>query len=264
MPAGAEIVVTSAAALARPRLGLFDVSSLLLDFVTTTWAVSPERLREHLVAGIEPDVFTLASGAPTAFVSAVSFLNTDFHVGFAPFVRLRAPQTNYRAYVRRGEERAAWFLGTQLDSFTVLVPRHVFRMPWSRSRVAHRARWSGERLTELEWSGRGAAGQERLRITGTGEPIGVPDGFRSEAEAREVLTHPLVGYFRRRGGRAVARYRVWHAPLELERCRVDEARFELFERLGLVAPGQAPCSVLAQRATQYTIDLPPRRVELGG
>lgn len=250
------------AVLAPPRLGLFDVRSRLVDFVTTTWGVTPERLASLLPPGLEPDVFTLTSGERTAFVSAVSFLNTEFFVGFAPFVRLRAPQTNYRAYVRRSNsgERVAWFFATQLDSVTVAVPRHVFRMPWSRSRITHRARWDDGSLTDLWWRGGGEAGEERLRITGTGDPIGVPDGFSDEAEAREVLTHPLVGYFRRRGADAVARYSVWHAPLELERCDVHEARYEHFERLGLVQPGEPPCSVLAQRATQYSVFLPPRGV----
>lgn len=247
----------------RPQLGLFDVSSRLVDFVTTTWAVEPERLAALLPAGIEPDTFPLADGAHTAFVSAVSFLNTEFFVGFAPFIRLRAPQTNYRAYVRVGAQRVAWFFLTQFDSFTVLLPRYVFGMPWARSHVQQHATWDGERLLELDWLGSGEQGWERLRLRGTGLPMGVPAGFRDEGEAREVLTHPLVGYFRPRRGSGIGRYGVWHAPLELSHCEVAEARYEPFERLGLVEAGTPPVSVLAQRATQYSIFLPPRRIVLG-
>jgi hypothetical protein len=248
--------------LARPRLGWFDVSSLLVNFVTTTWAVEPERLARLLPSGIEPDTFTLTSGERTAFVSAVSFLNTEFFVGFAPLIRLCAPQTNYRAYVRCGKQRAAWFFRTQFDSFTVMLPRYLFGMPWFRSHIRHSARWDGDRLVGLEWCGGAKDGEERLKLTGTGEPIGVPAGFQDEAEAREVLTHPLIGYFRPRWGSGVGRYGVWHAPLELEHCQVAEARYEVFERLGLVAPGTPPTSVLAQRATQYSIFLPPHRLAI--
>jgi hypothetical protein len=243
----------------RTTPGWFDVSSLLVDFVISTWSVAPSRLAELLPDGIQPDVFTLPSGTAAAFVSAVSFVNTRFSVGFAPFVEFTAPQTNYRAYIRRGDERAVWFCHTLFDSFTVVLPRHVFGMPWTRMRVAHEAEWTGEHLERLRWQARSRCGEEELHIEGRGEPIGPHEGFAVEAEARRVLTHPLVGYFRSPGGR-VGRYGVGHAPLELERCRATRVRYELFERLGLIEPHQPPLSILAQRATHYTIFLPPRRV----
>ena len=51
-----------------------------------------------------------------------------------------------------------------------------------------------------------------------------------------MLTHPLVGYVRRRDGR-YATYSVDHGALALERAEASVARFALFERLGLVTPG---------------------------
>jgi hypothetical protein len=39
-----------------------------------------------------------------------------------------------------------------------------------------------------------------------------------------------------------------------------EARFQLFEELGLIEAGQAPHSALVQRATRFLVFLPPRRV----
>ena len=58
----------------------------------------------------------------------------------------------------------------------------------------------------------------------------------------------------------IATYGVWHAPLVMEEAEIDEARFEWFETLGLVQPGQAPHSVLVQRTTDFLVRLPPRRV----
>lgn len=240
------------------RVGWGDVSSLLQDFAITTWDVDPGALARRLPPELQPDVFTLDDGRPRAFVSAVTFLNTDFFVRFAPFVRLRAHQTNYRAYVRRGDERAVWFLGTSLASVGVIVPRWIWGLPWARSRVEAEARWSGDALEHYAWEGRGEHGVERLHVRGTGQPLGRLDGFEDDARTRLVLTHPMIGYLHRRK-RTVVRYSVWHAPLQLELASVERARFELYERLGLVGTEQAPHSVLVQRRTQYLIRLPPRR-----
>lgn len=247
--------------VARPRLGLFDVSSQLTRFVTTTWDVAPDALAAHLPDTLSVDAFTLDDGRERAFVSAVSFLNVGFHVGFAPWLKLTTPQTNYRAYVRRGAQRAVWFFGTSLGTrWGLLVPRTLWRLPWAHVTGDTDATWDGDALVSLRWRGDGEHGEERLEIEGTGEPMGRLDGFPDLETTQLVLTHPMVGYLRRRGGGPVVTYGVWHAPLELERCRALEARFELFERLGLVEPGAPPHSVLAQRRTHYLIDLPPRRV----
>ncbi|GAB4215399.1 MAG: hypothetical protein OHK0013_40960 [Sandaracinaceae bacterium] len=252
-------------ALARPRPRLGDVSSKLFDFVITTYDVAPERLASFLPRGLEVERFRFDDGRERALVSAVSFLNTDFFVHFAPFVRLACEQTNYRAYVRRGDERAVWFFGTALASPFVLLPRHAWRLPWHRMHVTRESRWNGERLAHLDWHARatipgegGAA--EFLRLSGTGRPLGRLDGFASVEETRAILTHPLVGYVRRRDGRTVVTYGVWHAPLEMEVAEVREARFERFEALGLVAPGAKPHSVLVQRTTDFLVLLPPHRV----
>jgi uncharacterized protein YqjF (DUF2071 family) len=253
----------SALSTEKPRQGWGDVSSHLRDFVITTYDVPPDALARYLPDGLEPDVFTLDAGEPRAFVSAVSFLNTRFFVRFAPFVRLTVRQVNYRAYVRRGEERAVWFFGTSLATrLGLIVPRLIWGLPWAYAEGEHDARWTDdEHLEALSWQARGEHGEERLRIEGTGEPMGRLDGFADEEETQLVLTHPLIGYLRRRA-RAVVTYSVWHAPLQLERAHAHEARFELFERLGLIEENAAPHSVLAQRMTHYLIQLPPRRAAL--
>ncbi len=239
---------------------LFDVSSDLVDFAITTFDVSPERLAALLPRGIEPERVTLDDGHERALVSAVTFVNTRFFVGYAPFVRLRCAQTNYRAYVRRGPERGCHFFATHLDHPFVVMPRYGWKMPWSRSHVTLETRWSGERLERLEWNGVGGEGVERLVARGRSEPTGTRWGFEDEASTAQMLTAPLLGWLRRRDDR-IATYSVWHAPLALERCDVDEARFECWERLGLVEKDQPPHSVLAQRLTKYLVQLPPRVVD---
>lgn len=240
----------------EPRLRLTDVSSDMLGFAITTWDVSPAAMAKHLPRGIEPECFRLAGGE-RALVSAVTFSNTNFYVGFAPFVKLACAQTNYRAYVKRDGMRAVWFFGTSLDSMFVALPRYLWRLPWHRARV-RTAHDLGERLV-YDWRGEAPRAEERLLLHGTGAPLAELPGFKSAAETREVLTHPTVGYLRRQNG-TIATYGVWHAPLAMEVATPMEARFELFERLGLVGAGQAPHSALVQRATRFLVRLPPRRV----
>lgn len=244
-------------ALTVPRMGLGDVSSHMVDFAITTFDVDPAALRAKLPPGMEPAVGRMRDGRERAFVSAVTFLNTRFYVAFAPFVKLTCAQTNYRAYVSFRGERGAYFFATHLDSVFVVVPRLVWGMPWSRSRVTQKAEWAPG-CRSYAWDAMGER-VERLRARGKGEPIGVLDGFPDEAASRLVMTHPEIGWLTRRDGK-LATYSVWHAPLELERCDVDEARFERWEALGLVEVGQKPCSVLAQKSTDYLVRLPPRRV----
>jgi len=254
----------AALAVQRSQLsGWRDISSLLVDFAITTWDVAPDALGRHLPAGIEPDVFTLDDGRPRAFVSSVTFLNTNFFVRFAPFIRLSAHQTNYRAYVRCGGLRCVWFFGTSLSSVGAVVPRVLWGLPWARSRVTHQTDWQGPTLQRYEWDGRSAHGTEHLQLRGTGEPLARLDGFKDAATTQAVLTHPLVGFLRRRGSTVVT-YSVGHAPLEMQLARPEEARFTLWEDRGLVARGQAPHSALIQRQTQYDVHLPPAVAGLGG
>ena len=211
----------------------FDVSSDLVDFAITTFDVSPERLASLLPPEMEPERVTLDDGRERALVSAVTFVNTRFFVGYAPFVKLRCAQTNYRAYVRRGEESGCHFFATHLDHLLVVMPRYGWQMPWTRSRVKCETKWKSEKLERYDWEGIGGEGIERLRARGRDEPTGTLSGFADAASTARLLTAPLLGWLKRRDGK-LATYSVWHAPLEMERCDVEEARFECWERLGLV------------------------------
>lgn len=244
----------------RPRPRLSDVSSELVDFVITTFDVDAEVLARQLAPGLGAERFTLQDGRARAFVSAVSFLNTDFFVRFAPFVKLSCEQTNYRAYVKRGDARAVWFFGTGLASIFVNMPRHLWRLPWHRMHVERHSDWHDGALRELSWHARAPGAEEKLLLRGPGRPLERLDGFDSLAHTHEVLTHPLVGYLRRRDERLVT-YGVWHERLVMHLVDAVEARFEKFEALGLVQPGQRPHSVLVQRSTHFDVHLPP--VSLG-
>lgn len=75
-----------------------------------------------------------------------------------------------------------------------------------------------------------------------------------------LLTHPLVGYYRRLDGQ-VAGYRVWHEPMHPTRGRAVRARYDVLEAAGFVTPGQTPHSVLLERRSDFIVYMPPTRLD---
>ncbi len=225
-----------------------------------TYDIDPDALSALLPPWIEPDVVALADGRRRALVSAVSFRDVDFRFRLAPFVRLGMLQTNYRAYVRAGGERAVWFLGSTLTSRSVEVPRRLWSMPWHRVDATLEATWDGATCTRWRSTVSGSWGGMDVEVEGTDEPMGTLDGMADEAETARLLTHPLAGYYRRLDGR-VAGYRVWHAPMRPARGRLVRGRYDALEQAGLVVAGQTPHSVLLERRSDFIVYLPPRLLE---
>ncbi|MFN8519524.1 MAG: DUF2071 domain-containing protein [Chloroflexota bacterium] len=241
---------------AAPPPGPLAALTTLEDIAIVTYDVAPEALAALLPDWAEPDVLTLADGRRRALVSAVTFRDVDFRFRLLPFVRLGMLQTNYRAYVRTGGERAVWFLGSTLTSRSVEVPRRLWSMPWHRVEATLEATWDGVTCTRWRSTVTGSWGGMDVQVEGTDEPMGTLDGLADEAETARVLTHPLTGYYRRLDGR-VAGYRVWHAPMRPTRGRLVHGRYDALEQAGLVTPGQEPHSVLLDRRSDFIVYLPP-------
>jgi uncharacterized protein YqjF (DUF2071 family) len=243
----------------RPQAHLRNVTTTLADFAIITYAVEPSALAAFLPEGFTPDVFTLADGRRVAFVSAVPFHDLDFRFGFAPWCKFHFGQTNYRAYVRYRGQRCVWFFGTSLATRWVVIPRYWWKLPWHPARMQIDTEWAGEHCLRYRLATVAAWGNATAELAGSAEPTGRLDGFADAEETALVLTHPLIGYYTRRDG-CLGSYAVWHDRLTLNRGVARHARFEVFEKLGLIAPGSVPHSVLIQRRTEFVIRLPPRRV----
>jgi uncharacterized protein YqjF (DUF2071 family) len=246
--------------LPRPTTRWCDVTTTLADFAIITFDVEPARLAALLPRDFAPEVVTLADGRQRALVSAVPFRDLDFRFGFAPWLRFRFGQTNYRAYVRYRGRRCVWFFGTSLATFWVLIPRYGWKLPWHRDRIQIAASWDQEHCQRYQVATTGNWGQAEVEMEGTDEPTGTLDGFANEEDTAVVLTHPLAGYFRRRDGR-LGTYSVWHKRLEMCRGIAKKAEFAVFKDLGLVTPGTTPHSVLLQRETEFIIVLPPKPLD---
>jgi hypothetical protein len=77
-----------------------------------------------------------------------------------------------------------------------------------------------------------------------------------------LLTHPLRGYFFRLDG-ALGSYAIWHDRAQPTVGTIQEARYPLLQKLGLVEEGSQSDihSVLIQPSIDFTIYLPPSRVK---
>ena len=243
-----------------PPMGPFAALTTLEDIAIVSFDVDPAKLVAHLPPWLRPDVVELADGRRRALLSAVTFRDVDFRFRLAPFVRLGMIQTNYRAYVRAGDQRAVWFFGSTLSTAIVEVPRLLWKMPWTKAPATLDATWDATSCTSWRSRAVGGWGGYDIELEGTSEPMGRLDGFADELEAARVLTHPLAGYYRRLDA-GFAGYRVWHAPMHPIRGRAMRARYDALERLGLVEPGQAPHSVLLERRSDFRVYLPPIRLD---
>lgn len=115
----------------RPEPSGIDVLCKLQHFSIITYAVNPERFSGLIPKRFVLDTVELAGGRK-ALISVVPFVDVDFTSAAYPFPNFTMGQTNYRSYIvdTLTGERCVWFLGTTLDSWTVLVPRLLWNLPW--------------------------------------------------------------------------------------------------------------------------------------
>lgn len=235
----------------RPRPRWYHAETDLDDFAIVSYRVDPDALARHLPRGFAPMEMTFEDG-PGALVSAVAFTDRDFHFRFLPQVGIDCGQINYRAYVTAYGRPGVWFFGTALDHPVVAIPRYVWGMPWRRDHIRIDADWAA---APARWRLR--AGQAHCEASELPEALARLDGFTGEQDWLERLTHPTLGWYRRRDNR-VGTYSVWHPVMRPRHLIASSARFPVFERLGLIKEDTPPHSVLAQPSLHFDIHTPPR------
>ena len=110
----------------KPKPSGLDVQCKLQHFSLITYAVDPARFKEIIPVRFKLDTVEY-QGKQHALMSVVPFIDVDFSSAVYPFPKFTMGQTNYRVYVidQETRERCVWFLGTTLDSWTLVVPRYV-------------------------------------------------------------------------------------------------------------------------------------------
>jgi hypothetical protein len=243
--------------LKAPRPTGLAVLTTLADFAIITFAVAPAALAKHLPSGFEPEVFASSDGKRSALISAVTFQDFDFRLHSCPWPKFAFGQTNYRAYVLHKGQRVAWFFGTSLATPFVLIPRYFWLLPWHHATMQFSTKWNGDICSQYELTTRGDWGSAEVILEGTDEDANCLDGFIDAEDTAVILTHPLIGCYRRRDGK-VGTYNIWHDKLTMRRGVAKRANFDVFQKLGLCEANAIPHSVLLQKTTDFTIMLPPQ------
>ena len=252
--------------LTKPPLRGLAVETTLQHFVIVTYWVDPSNLRKHLHPRFEPVCLAVDGRSRKALVSVVTFLDRDFRFAMCPWFKGSFGQTNYRAYVQDTQtgEYAAWFFGTCLDSVSVAVPRYLWRLPWHRARMDFDCQYdqAAARYSIFNVRTRSSWAPARLAIEDSGKPPTELAGVSNLEAGLVLLTHPLRGYFFRQDG-ALGSYAIWHDRAHLTVGTIQEVRYPLLQRLGLVEDGDQSdiYSVLIQPSIDFTIYLPPSRVK---
>ncbi len=250
--------------LPEPADRRWDVRSLLAHFALVNYALPRERLERHIpLDRFSIPEFTIA-GQPQAMISAVPFLDRDFHfIHWLPWLAWRFAQTNYRAYVidRATGEHCVWFFGTTLGAALVEIPRRLWRLPWHRARYTLDCRYdpAARRYATYRMAVQSRWGGARIDLADSGRPLEGCPGFATLDELRLILTHPIAGYFYRRDGQ-LGTYSVWHEEIPLTMGQANDLYFAVFEDLGLLSQAemQRPHSVFISPETEFKVLLPPR------
>jgi len=251
--------------LSRKRPKWIDVDTTLAHFAIVTYLVDPDAVRLHIHPRFHPDVIVV-NGRTFALLSVVPFVDQDFRFSIAPWKKWRFGQTNYRIYVTDSEtgEHVAWFIGTSLDSLTVSIPRHLWKLPWHKADIKFECQFDSiaRRYDSYRMKTTDSWANADVELADTGKAPTELKGFDSLESGMVLLTHPRTGYYFRRDGR-LGSYKIWHDRLQPSVGSVISARFDLLDRIGLVESGAVANvhSVLIQNRTEFTIYLPPRMVE---
>ncbi|AJQ95070.1 DUF2071 domain-containing protein [Gynuella sunshinyii] len=245
----------------RPQPKGIDVLCRLKNFAIITYAVPADRFK-----GLFPERFKLdvvdIDGQEMGLISVVPFIDVDFTSAVFPFPKFTMGQTNYRIYIidTQTGERCVWFLGTTLDSWTLVVPRYLWNLPWHAGKVRFDCAFNESTglydkylmETSSNWA------EASVELEQSGSDIFEFPGFPDVESALVYLTHPLAGFYYRRDNK-LGTYRVWHKALAVKPAKLKSAHFKLLSDLDIVKESEQidPYSVLIEPINEFTIYLPP-------
>ncbi|WP_108650334.1 DUF2071 domain-containing protein [Dongshaea marina] len=242
-----------------------DVECKLQHFAIISYAIDPKRIAPLIPPRFAPDLINI-SGQELALLSVVPFIDIDFTSAVYPFPKFTMGQTNYRIYVKDTQtaEHCVWFLGTTLDSWTLPLPKYLWKLPWYRGKIHFDCEYCDQenRYTKYQMHTHSQWAPASVSLSQVPASKLCLSGFADDETALAFLTHPLTGFYRRRDGQ-LGSYRVWHDKIPVQAARLECANFGLLSNMGLVSPQeqQDAHSVLICPMTEFTIYLPPSVVK---
>ncbi|MDQ4145569.1 MAG: DUF2071 domain-containing protein [Actinomycetota bacterium] len=234
-----------------------SISVEVLHFALVTHAVEAERVRARLPSLYELETFEAADGVERALVSTTCFCNHDFRPYALAYPRLTFNESTYRTYVRLGEKRGVYFFGRYLEGARAAGPQRLFARDTFLSdfEVEIDSNENGYELYSCGVSSK--CGDTHFVVRALDSPR-AQEPFESGDELAQFITYRLHGFFTSSLGCQ------GHMPVGHKRMRpfageLESGRFDLWERLGILAPEEvsSPHSVLVQPPILFTL-YPPR------
>lgn len=244
----------------QPKTKGIDIQCKLQHFALITYAVDPARFKKIIPTRFKLDTIQY-QGKEHALMSVVLFMDVDFSSAVYPFPKFEMGQTDYRVYVidLETQERCVWFLGTTLDSWTLIVPRYVWQLPWHPAQIKFDCQQEASGLySRYKVQTQSAWAASNVHLSQSENDTWHFEGFPNLESGQVFLTHPSAGFYHRRDGK-LGSYRVWHKRLQPKPAQLHTARFDLLDRLNLVSYEEQlkPYSVLIEPINEFTIYLPP-------
>jgi uncharacterized protein YqjF (DUF2071 family) len=199
-------------------------------------------------------------GDGLAFVSAVAVREEGFRPTWLPRIGIRFDHLNFRTYVRRGDHFGVFFFHTAMSSPFAPLMRSVSGMPtrWTPLHFERARDRAGLISRQAVYSADYAIAVEAQAFSYLPENLTY---FPSLQAGLEFLTGPRFGYFVRGG--EVYEYEVAHKPLSVREGRIEVARLEPFEELGILISeyeSEHPHSVFLAQPIEFTMYFPAKRV----
>ncbi|MDQ3916137.1 MAG: DUF2071 domain-containing protein [Actinomycetota bacterium] len=247
----------------RPRRGPLAAEAEvdLENVVFVTHAVPAARVRSLLPPGLALETFEGEDGRETALVTTTCFCNRDVRWRLTRRPTHTFNQITFRTYVTHGDDRGLYFFGDYVDTLS----------SWAVQGMLAKGTKLAKFDLDIERDGRGYAryscaarsGAEAIRFVAetSGEPPAVHP-FTTGRQHDQFITFRLHGFARNPFG-LHSHGRVDHRRFRTLSGRLLEGRFDFWENLGILEPGETlpAYSVLTEPHIRFIL-MPPRPVRL--
>lgn len=249
----------------KQKLSLLDVQTNLKHFALINYALPKDRLKAYIPTDRFEIPEFMIQGKKMALMSVVPFLDSDFNFARVfPYKKFSFMQTNYRVYVfdKITKQHCAWFFGTTLGSYSVLIPNWIFNMPWYfakyKSEFLYNTIESRYQSFKIQSYSKSIFGNFEIEIEDSGVPIELKAGFENLAEMKLILTHPIQGFFYR-NDKKLGGYSIWHDEIFLSLGKAKNLYFEFLESMQLLSKSemQNPHSIFMTPEIFFEVYFPP-------
>lgn len=245
----------------KPRSRAWEADVDLENFLMINHAVPAERVAARLPDRLALETFEGEDGTEQTLVTTTCFCNRDLRWRLTRRPTHTFNQITFRTYVMHGEARGLYFFGTYVDTVASAFWQGAMATGTKLARFELDAPKAAGRYPRYSCTARYRDEAVAFVAEATDDPV-APYPFPSADEYVQWVGLRLHGFSRNPFG-FYTHGRIDHRRLRPFAGRLLEGRFDLWERLGILARDEflTPQSVLVEPHIKFTL-LPPRPVRL--